>query len=380
MATDSLFEDGFLPADCKAVAGSTELGDVVLMPITRRGGSLGGVSVARYSSGCLVLDPVLSELDGDKVAQVRLDYFGLHSWSGERILDDEPISDGGQTVGWKAELRFGPSQRSPLDDGYVLRFSPGWSIGGPLDRRTLSAPLLVIVESSARSSITEHIVRLDAVHALLALAHRREPKAAGAAVRLTDNGQWCDAWEHNMVRHGESPGVNEFPHFGLNTIGGIDGVAAWVRLVLRHRRAVEPIVRHTLFPNQTPEASLLSTAAAMEYWVAIHRRSEEWAKKSRGEVLPLALARQVHPSWEPWIGDSDLRLEQFWEVYNDLKHDPTAAYDGRTIQALEVAGRWLLAAVLLDFCARSSVPSEHLFTRGLTMLGNNIRDVLAGLP
>lgn len=379
IATEDSFDDDLLPVDCKAVAGETEIGDVAIMPVNRRGGSQGGLQVARYSSGCILLDPVLADLDADKVAQVRLDYFGLHRWSGERILNDEPIVENDARVGWRAELRFGPAQLSELDDGFTLRFSPGWSVGGPSDRRLLAAPLLVIVESDGRAPISEHIVRLDAVHALLALAHRREPKASAGAVLVTPDGLWCDMWERDMIDHDDSRvGVNDFPYFGLDTLGGVDAVAAWVRLVLRHRRAVDPIVRHTLFPNQTPEASLLSTAAAMEYWVGTHRRTESWAKKNAGEVLPLALTRRVHQSWEGWIGDSPARLEQFWGVYNDLKHNPLATHDARTIQALEVAGRWLLSAALLDYCAGSSLPSEHLFSRGLTLLGHNIRDVLTG--
>ena len=91
----------------------------------------------------------------------------------------------------------------------------------------------------------------------------------------------------------------------------------------------------------------------------------------------MALTRQVHQSWAAWIGDSSARLEQFWAVYNDLKHNPLATHDAQTVNALEIAGRWLLSAVLLDHCAGSSTPSEHLFSGGLGSLGSNVRDVLS---
>lgn len=75
--------------------------------------------------------------------------------------------------------------------------------------------------------------------------------------------------------------AHDFAHVELEDVGGLQGVAAWVRLVLKHRRAVEPVVRHALFPNQTPESRIPSVAAAMEYWVASSK-----ARKTGGEEAP----------------------------------------------------------------------------------------------
>lgn len=174
--------------------------------------------------------------------------------------------------------------------------------------------------------------------------------------------------------------THEFPYLELANIGGPTGVARWVQLALEHRRAVEPVVRHGLFSNQTPEARLLSTAAAMEYWVASNVRSAHWAEKRAGEALPGALTRYVDSSWTAWIGDSEQWVKDFWKAYLDLKHFRTDTPDASTVNALEVSGRWLLIAALLDHCAGSADASRNLFSRGLGVLGRDIRKELWAAP
>ena len=174
--------------------------------------------------------------------------------------------------------------------------------------------------------------------------------------------------------------THEFPHLQLDTLGGAEGVARWVRLALEHRRAVEPVVRHVLFSNQTPESRLLSTAAAMEYWVGSNARSARWATKKTGEDLPGALTRYVDSAWTSWIGDSRQWVKDFWKAYLDLKHFRTDSPDPSMVHALEVSGRWLLTAALLDHCIGSADASRHLFSKGLGMLGQNVREELWSRP
>lgn len=382
-ATEDHFDDQMLPVDCDAVFGETEVGDVLLLSISQRRGSWGDRSTARYRSRCLVLDPSAEDVDGDTAVAAQLRYYGLPGWSGERILNDEPIVEDGKTVGWRAELRWRPGTEVPLDDGFMLRFSAGHSVAGAYDRRTLTSPFNITVESDERCSIGEHTTRLDAVHALLAVAHRETPLAASGGIKFTASERgFCDMWERTMMSP-NPPGdlTHDFGYLALANVGGMDGVAAWVRLVLEHRRAVEPVVRHVLFPNQTPESRILATAAAMEYWVASNKkRKAEWAKKLPDEKLPGALARFVDPAWSAWIGDSEQWVESFWSAYLDLKHFRDRPPDPRVVNALEISGRWLLTAALLDHCAGSPTASRHLFTKGLRYLGGDVREELWGSP
>lgn len=382
MASEGHLDAHLLPQDCRAVFGETQAGDVLMLSISQRGGSWGGLRTARYRSRCLVLDPPAQEINNDTVVAVQLHYYGLYRWSGERRLSDEPVVVDGKVVGWTAELRWSAGIRVPLHDGYTLRFSSGHTVAGPYDRRTLTAPLVITIESKERRPISEHLVRLDAVHALLAVAHRETPVASSGGVRFAETQKGYSAlWERAMISLSPLGDLtHDFPHFGLDNVGGAEGVAGWVRLALEHRRAIEPVVRHVLFSNQTPESRILSTAAAMEYWVGSNARSANWAKKKAGEDLPGALTRIVDSSWASWIGDSERWVKDFWKAYLDLKHFRTDTPDPSTVHALEVSGRWLLTAALLDHCSASGEASRHLFSKGLGSLGHSVREELWGLP
>lgn len=380
MASDYHLDDQLLPTDCRAVFGETQAGDVLLLSIAQRGASLGGLSTARYRSRCVVIDPEANEVNDDTVLAVQLHYYGLTGWSGERRLNDEPIIEAGFVVGWTAELRWDDGKEIPLGDGFMLKFSTGHTVAGSYDRRTLTAPLLVTIESEERRPISEHLTRLDAVHARLAVAHRATPLASGGGVRFAKtSNSYCALWERTMISL-DPPGdvTHEFPYLELDNVGGMEGVARWIRLALEHRRAVEPLVRHVLFPNQSPESRILSTAAAMEYWVGSNARSASWAKKKTGENLPAALTHHVDSAWKPWIGDSVQWVKDFWNAYNDLKHFRTDTPDPSTVHSLEVSGRWLLTAALLDHCTESTKTSSHLFSSGLGKLGRDLRQELWG--
>lgn len=368
-----------LPIDAAAVYGDTEAGSVLLMALTHRQTAWNGIRTARYRSTCLALNPSPSVVDADLVSEVRLDYLGLSGWAGERV-SDEPIVEDGQRVGWRAEVRWQRGAPVELDEGYTLRISSGYALEGTFDRRVLRSPLMFSVASKQRQSVGEHLVRLDALYALIAIAHRDVPIAASGWVKFDQaEAGYCELWDRTMVDHSDASHVtHSFGHFGLEHLGGPEGVAGWVRLVLEHRRAVEPVVRPSLFPHQTPEARLLSTAAAMEYWVKFNAVQHAWAAKQPGVPLPAALTRVVDPSWSDWIGDSGGWVGQFWNTYLDIKHYRGQPADARRVHALELAGRWLLCAALLDHCTQGRGPSGHLFTRGLSHLGRDLRKELWG--
>lgn len=368
------FDEKGLPTDCPALAGSTEAGDILLPGISMRASNYGNLDVARYRSMYLLVDVNLDEVDNDNVSSLQLAYHGLSSWVSNRILVDEPLIEDGNHVGWRAELRYGTATTVPIDEGFSLRFSPGWKVAAEFDRRIISTPLRVTVASDERKPIGDHVVRLDAVHALLSVAHRNPVKAFNGSVKLTPESKWSGFWETNMMAaDAEGNATQDFPCLGLEDIGGVEGVAAWVRLVLNNRRSVVPLVTHALFTNQTPEARLLSTASAMETWVAAHRRTHSWAKAIKGKNWPAALIRKVDPAWTEWVGDSEKWLALFWASYTHIKHQPTDDLDPRLVDCLEVSGRWLLAAALLDDCAGNTRASGHLFGKSLAALGRDLR-------
>ncbi len=71
-----------------------------------------------------------------------------------------------------------------------------------------------------------------------------------------------------------------------------------------------------------------------------------------------------------------MRLSQFWASYNHVKHQPEDDLDPNLVNALEIAGRWLLTAAALDKCAGNTEPGQHLFGTSLGVVGDNVRGML----
>lgn len=377
IADEKAFDSDGLPVDCTMLAGRTEVGDVLLAAVRSRGSSRGALNIATYRTKYLLVDVEFDQVDDDTVVALQMAYHGLIKWVDSKLYRESAIVEDGEHVGWNAELRYGKGATIDLGEGFTLRLSPGWQIGGPSDRRTFATPLTVTVESRGRQPIGDHIVRLDAVHALLNIAHGGQVTSFGGSAKLANPRHWCGFWDTDLMDPtAADQGMREFPYLGLEHVGGVQGVAKWVDLVLKHRRAVVPLVRHTLFANQTAESRLLSTASAMETWVAAHRRNSAWAAKVKDENLPGALIRKVDRSWDAWVGDSDRWLDMFWDAYNSLKHRPDVDLDPRQVHMLEISGRWLLTGALLDDCAGSTAPSHHLFGKSLMAIGGGVREVL----
>lgn len=366
------------------IAGITEAGSI-LMPVARwrRSTTRGDlvVHVARWFGSALLIDVESEEVDADTVSSTVLLYYGLGSWAGAASPVEEPIYEDEKLVGWRMELRTQPELSIQLDDEFELVMSVEWTVGGDNDRRSATTPLAVRLNSRTRRPLDEHLQRLDAIHALLSLAHKKPVVATRGFARLApDSRHQAQLWDRTMVDDTVDPGTNSFPVFELFHMSQLDGVAAWIRMCLDHSRAVTPIVQHRLSPNQRPEAMLLSTAAALEYWASSHARTHAWAKGIKKWQVPHQAAMTVSPSFDSWVGGTERWADQFTHAYNRLKHDHVTV-DARLVSAVELAGRWLLTASILDECAGSTDVSESIFTRGLAYpVGRDLREILDAAP
>lgn len=374
------------PNNSNTVFGITEAG-TVLAPIRsyQRSSTPGEVrlEVVRWRATNLLINAPYEEVNDDTVAATKLFYLGLGSWSGRPAHVDEPISDEGER-GWRIEVRNEPERTIALDSDFELTINHGWTLTGPPDNRSLNRPLKIGFRSIKRQPLAEHVVRLDAVHGLLSVAHRDPITAATGIAQLDpDSRKRAVLWDDTMTNDLVEPSTNEFPIFTLADINDLSGLAAWVKVCLTHPRAVLPIVRHHLFQNQTPESRLLSTAAALEYWTASNARNlnARWAKKVPKSQVPKAIGGSVSDTWSDWIGDAGRWADLFYGTYNQLKHTAHLA-DLVVVDALEYSGRWLLTASILDQCAGSSAPSERIFSgRGLRYPApERVRAVLDNAP
>jgi hypothetical protein len=355
--------------------GVTESGSVLLHGIRRweRASTYGGhsVDVCRFWTDHLIVGLDIDEVVEDQVQETALNYAGLASWAGQSPVVEE-VGVSGDEFAWRASVRPVDAVSTVLHGGLSLSMRRGWTLQGGFDVRTLATPLRVEVGSGSRESASVFLGVLDAVHALLSLAHTHDVRAGHGSVRLTATSEESALWDSTMMTPGDSDGPGR-AYFGLEHIGGIEGVGRWVELCQTHRRAVAPLVSHRLFDNQTPESRLLATCAAMEYWVAAHRRTQEWAKKRPEEQITHAIAATLDPSFGPWVGGGSDWASRAWARYQELKHDPAAVLDAYEVHYLELAGRWALTALLLDHCADGPTPSRHLFSRSLWQVGAGIR-------
>ena len=375
------------PANNNVVAGITEAG-TILAPVgrvrrtTTRGDFI--LPIVRWTAPTILVDAPFDEVDADTVTETSLSYLGLDSWSGNTDHRDQPIvEEGVGVVGWRIEIENQTAESSAIGDGYHLAIRHGWTVSGPYDNRSLRKPLVLELRSEDRRPLSQHVSRLDALHALLSVAHRKPVTAVKGAAQLEPSSKRRAAmWDRTMMSDTVPPGPNEFPIFTLADIGNVQGVANWVGTALKHQRAVTPVVRHRLFQNQPHQARLLSTAAALEYWVAANARNSAapWARKVPKAKVPGAVASSVSSEWETWIGDTDRWATLFYRVYNLLKHS-SQDVDVAVVEALEYSGRWLLTASILDMCAGSSTASTQIFGKGLTdIVASDVRDILDEAP
>ena len=143
----------------------------------------------------------------------------------------------------------------------------------------------------------------------------------------------------------------------------------------RFPRSVAPISSYLRYGSPSPEVRLLEVAAAIEQWVATHRRSTQWA--SRGTNFAAALAHHVGMPFTDWAGPADLWATQFWDSYNDLKHPRGAGPSRREAFLAAETGYRLLVAALLNRVAGSKQPSRQMLSNyRLTGVGKAMRDEL----
>ena len=374
------------PTNSQTVFGITEAG-TVLAPIrsfqrTYTPGDI-RVEVVRWKASNLLVNAPYDEVNDDTVAATKLFYLGLGSWSGRTEHVDEPFNDDGVS-GWRIEVRTEQERTVAIDEGFELTVEHGWTLTGPPDNRSLNRPLKIGIRSAERRPLAEHIVRLDAVHALLSVSHWK-PVTAASGVAQLDPGSRRRAvlWDDTMTNDLVEPDSNEFPIFTLADINELSGLAAWVKVCLTRPRAVTPIVRHRLFQNQTAEARLLSTAAACEYWTASNARNPtaHWARKVRENQVPSAIGTSIGDKWPDWIGNAERWAKLFYGTYIQLKHTAQDA-DLDVVDALEYSARWLLTASILDQCSGSSAPSDRIFSdRGLRYpMPDRVRALLDHAP
>lgn len=152
---------------------------------------------------------------------------------------------------------------------------------------------------------------------------------------------------------------NAEPIFHLSHLGGIQGLARWVRLTNKHPRAVASVVAPFRRGQISDEVRLLELAAAIEYWVAAHRRRGAWTKKGANPAE--AMGHHLGSAFSGWVGDVAKWADKLNSSYNSLKHDPSYVSDPLTLRALQESASLALTAEVLNRVAGNKQPAQRIF-------------------
>lgn len=335
---------------------------------------------------------VFAGVSPDDIASVRVKalsarFVGVSAWEGVTPIEVEYGSGAnGRLERANLRLSLGTSRTAELGDGVTLTLRRHWRVAGEPDARTVKAPLEVTVASAEPTGIQLLRRPLQSVQGLISLAYGGLAVAESGSADLDwrvgpplDHPEWHAAALMEVPPGGASLPAKEVPVFTLATIGGVDGIGEWCRLERQHARAVGPLIAPLRYGSGYVETRLMEIAAAIEYWVAAHRRGSSWAKKSPEHPTPASsLACRVGEPFADFVGNPAAWAVEFSDTHNVLKHEPNRSRDGYRVHLLATSGALLLQCALLNDVADSADPArEVLASHRHQLLSEQLRDHLA---
>lgn len=373
-----------------AILGATEHAGVLVIGVlgTSRTASLGGgrASVERYRARSLLCHPSVS-LAESALSTSASGYFlgdGLLAWADIDAVDREFKLNAARKVSSATiRLKSTPDLRVPLSRSVALRLSGHWSLNQDDDlRHVVETALEVEVEStSSPRALMDLLGPLLRCQELLSLAFHGFVRADGGRAGLPGIDERAYLWDAALTParvpyRVRAAATNERPLFHLADIGGVNGLARWMRLCIKHPRAVSAIVSPYRRGIGSNEVRLLELAAAIEYWVAAHRRRGRWTRSGSNQAE--AVAKHVGPAFTKWVQDPTKWAKVFWDHYNGLKHEPTFNPDSHTVAVLQESAELLLTVELLCRVAGTKRPARQILTNYRhENLGGEVQKVVA---
>ncbi|MCH7670059.1 MAG: hypothetical protein IIC71_12810 [Acidobacteria bacterium] len=377
--------EAFETPEAIGLVGYTQHGGVLIPDVYRTGTTMsfggGRASVHRYvahsvlgdikplDATCLDLDSVSMDVNGNSLLQ----------WGGFEAVDQSATTDEHNRVQeLQIKLKNTPDLTVPLNASTTLRLAAHWSTSQDSQRSlSIEMGLRVSIMRTGSSSF-DLLTRLRQVQDLLGLAYDGHIVIDHMQAGSPGQEHGAPMWSGALMS--DSPPAlaadrGKPPMFSLFDVGGAVGVRRWMKLYDRFPRSVAPVSNYIRYGSPSPEVRLLEVAAAIEQWVATHRRSTQWA--SRGINVAAALAQHVGVAFTDWAGPADLWATQFWDSYNDLKHLRGAGPSHREAFLAAETGYRLLVAALLDRVAGSKQPSRQMLSDyRLREIGKAMRDEL----
>jgi hypothetical protein len=371
--------------DPTALLGQLPNGTVIALEVQDRGGTavmIGEhVSTQQYRARTVVVDAPLSRLRSSKVRGMRAHFLSLDVFARlPGVQEKWEYSPDSRVTGYQLRLDKDSTERSaPPQRGRKLLLTTVWSVDGPLASRQITVPTSVVVESSRPTSVFEVLRPLMDIQSLIGILHTAFVPAhsVGIVLDLTPDERHpatsdsFPCWSGPLL---DGPpdvavvGSTPWPLLTLADLGGVTGLARWVRLAEEHPRAVGPAIAPVRFGPAVAESDLLTLGAAFEYWVAVHRQARaQWAtaKMPKGtsahrRVLE-SVSRRAGAPFAQWVVNRAAWCDDFSTSYDKLKHDPSYQIEIDLLHDLVMAGRYLLLGLLADRVALNKTPTRKLF-------------------
>lgn len=355
-----------------ALVGATEHVGVIVPELQGRTRNMRSgaarASAETFRGQTLVVDPGVMDARSSLFTSVSAYFQGdaVLPWAGFDAIEREVRFDSDNKA-QSATIHLKPTTDvvTRLTPTMDLRFAARWSFQEDEDlRQVVDTALEIDVRSTRPLAFSRLLQPLLRCQEFLCLAFGGFVGADGGRVGRAGDAERGHMWNATLMpaapaSHVPVAAKNERALFRLDDLGGLDAFARWIRLCKKHPRAVSPIVNLFRRGAATDDVRLLELAAAMEYWVARHRRSSSWT--SAGANHAEAIALHVGAPFDRWTGDSRQWAERFWFNYTQLKHDPSFVADGLEIKVLQEAAYLLLVAELLNRIAQSQRFGANIF-------------------
>ncbi|GJF03665.1 ApeA N-terminal domain 1-containing protein [Pseudonocardia sp. D17] len=341
----------------------------------------------RYQA--IISGVAISRLKNSNLHGVEAQFRDSLRWAGMPVLEieDDPSAQPKDSVVIRLDAK-GRLDSARVGNGIQVHLLPHWEFTGKADGyQQIETPLAVRATSTHPLPIDELLQPILDMQLLMSLAHGAfipcfNARARPSYLRRKDDPdfQWSPLWDRQLMRVPAEAGKPDLPLFTYSDMGGIGGVARWLRLSRDHGRFIRPVTMRPIFSTMAVTTRLLEIHAGIEYFVAAAKKAKhQWAP--RGKEMPtLTLARRAGPRFATLVGDVDKWAKLFHDFNIRIKHE---AVDTEPIDVywMTEAAASLVTGVALDHASTRKKASRRFYNDHRTeQIGRKVREVLDRHP
>jgi len=172
------------------------------------------------------------------------------------------------------------------------------------------------------------------------------------------------------------------PKFSYEHLGGVSGVARWLKFSHERPRFIRPVTMHLLRPGLAVTTRMMELHAAFEYYVGMAQQGKKsWAPRGRASGSKAKiLARHGGAEFARLVGNSDRWADVFHWMNNRVKHNPVDP-DPVDVHWLNESAETLATIVALNYASARKVAAKSLISHHRTeRIGREIAAVLSRYP